>query len=68
MDGFIALVIDLVKANGLANAEIHQRRTVLTLPGYYVSASFRNSFIRQRQSLLRRERQWLAAPIATSPT
>ncbi|MBI3805330.1 MAG: PaeR7I family type II restriction endonuclease [Nitrospirae bacterium] len=35
MDGFIALVIDLVKANGLAHADIHQQRTLLTLPGYF---------------------------------
>ena len=35
MDGFIALVIDLVKANGLAHASIHQQRSLLTLPGYF---------------------------------
>jgi hypothetical protein len=35
MDGFIALVIDLVKANGLAHADIHRQRTVLTLPGFF---------------------------------
>jgi len=35
MDGFIALVIDLVKANGLAHASIHQNRALLTLPGYF---------------------------------
>ena len=35
MDGFIALVIDLIEANGLAHAEIHQQRAVLTLPGYF---------------------------------
>jgi hypothetical protein len=35
MDGFIALVIDLVKANGLGHAAIHQKRAVLTLPGYF---------------------------------
>lgn len=35
MDGFIALVIDLVKANGLAHAKIHQQRALLTLPGYF---------------------------------
>ncbi|MBK5293657.1 MAG: PaeR7I family type II restriction endonuclease [Acidobacteriia bacterium] len=35
MDGFIALVIDLVKANGLAHASIHQQRALLTLPGYF---------------------------------
>jgi hypothetical protein len=35
MDGFIALVLDIVHANGLAHAAIHQRRAVLTLPGYF---------------------------------
>lgn len=35
MDGFIALVIDIVRANGLDHADIHQKRRVLTLPGYF---------------------------------
>lgn len=35
MDGFVALVIDLIKANGLENAHIHRTRTLLTLPGYF---------------------------------
>jgi hypothetical protein len=35
MDGFVALVIDLVEANGLAHAQIHRNRAVLTLPGYF---------------------------------
>jgi len=35
MDGFIALVIDLVRKNGLDHAEIHQNRALLTLPGYF---------------------------------
>ncbi|MBJ6725404.1 PaeR7I family type II restriction endonuclease [Geomesophilobacter sediminis] len=35
MDGFIALVIDVIRANGLADAEIHQKRALLTLPGYF---------------------------------
>ena len=35
MDGFIALVIDIVKANGLAHAQIHQERRAVTLPGYF---------------------------------
>lgn len=35
MDGFSDLVIDLVKANGLPKAEIHQKRAVLTLPGFF---------------------------------
>lgn len=35
MDGFIALIIDIVQANGLANAAIYQKRAVLALPGYF---------------------------------
>ena len=35
MDGFIALIIDIVRANGLAHAQIHQDRRVVTLPGYF---------------------------------
>jgi hypothetical protein len=35
MDGFLALLIDLVEANGLHGADVHQRRAVLTLPGYF---------------------------------
>ena len=35
MDGFVSLILDIVKANGLANADIHQRRAVLTLPGFF---------------------------------
>ncbi len=35
MDGFLALVLDIIKANGLARAEIHQNRAMLTLPGYF---------------------------------
>lgn len=35
MDGFVSLVLDLVHANGLAHAQIHQKRTMLTLPGYF---------------------------------
>lgn len=35
MDGFLALVLDVIKANGLAHAGIHQNRAMLTLPGYF---------------------------------
>lgn len=35
MDGFIDLVLNLVRKNGLAHADIHQNRAVLTLPGYF---------------------------------
>ena len=35
MDGFIALVIEIVRANGLGFADIHRKRRVVTLPGYF---------------------------------
>jgi hypothetical protein len=35
MDGFIALMIDLVEANGLRDALIRRERRVLTLPGFF---------------------------------
>lgn len=35
MDGFLALVQDVVKLNGLVNADIHVKRRTLTLPGYF---------------------------------
>lgn len=35
MDGFVAMVKDLVRANGLGHALIHQKRRVLALPGYF---------------------------------
>ncbi|GAB7081152.1 PaeR7I family type II restriction endonuclease [Desulfobulbus rhabdoformis] len=35
MDGFIALILDIIRANGLAHADIHQKRAVLTLPGFF---------------------------------
>lgn len=35
MDGFIALIINIVRANGLPKAEIHLKRAALTLPGFF---------------------------------
>jgi Restriction endonuclease XhoI len=35
MDGFIALVISLVEANGLTSALVQRERRVLTLPGFF---------------------------------
>lgn len=35
MNEFASLMMDLVRANGLKNAQIHQQRAVLTLPGYF---------------------------------
>ena len=35
MDGFVALIMDIVRANGLDQADIHRKRRVVTLPGYF---------------------------------
>jgi hypothetical protein len=35
MDGFVTLILDLVRANGLTDAEVHQSRPLGTLPGYF---------------------------------
>lgn len=35
MNGFINLVVDIVRANGLPNADIMLQRRLLTLPGYF---------------------------------
>ena len=35
MDGFALLVVDLVRKNGLKDAQIHQQRALLTMPGYF---------------------------------
>ena len=35
MNGFRALIVDLVRANGLTRADIHFRRSVVTLPGFF---------------------------------
>jgi hypothetical protein len=35
MNGFIELVVDIVHANGLTNADIMLKRRVLTLPGFF---------------------------------
>lgn len=35
MDGFVALMVDLVAANGLEHAQVHRQKKALTLPGYF---------------------------------
>ncbi len=35
MDGFLAIILDIVRANGLANAQICRKKAVLTLPGFF---------------------------------
>lgn len=35
MDGFLELILDVIKKNGLGHAEIYQNKAMLTLPGYF---------------------------------
>ncbi|MGE4552608.1 MAG: PaeR7I family type II restriction endonuclease [Desulfovibrionaceae bacterium] len=35
MDAFLSLAMDVVRGNGLGDAQIHRQRAVLTLPGYF---------------------------------
>ena len=48
MDGFVSLVRDIVKANGLAHAKIYQERAVLTLPGYFRPTKLWDLLVNQR--------------------
>lgn len=35
LDGFIAMIVDIVIANGLTIENIHRKKSVVTLPGYF---------------------------------
>ncbi|RLL47193.1 restriction endonuclease [Acinetobacter cumulans] len=35
MDGFLELILEIIKQNGLGHAEIYQNKAMLTLPGYF---------------------------------
>ncbi|MBW3510616.1 PaeR7I family type II restriction endonuclease [Janthinobacterium sp. NKUCC06_STL] len=35
LDGFISLILDIVKANGLSHTDIHLTSALVTLPGYF---------------------------------
>ena len=35
LNGFVALIDSLVHANGLGNAQIHQKKSLVVLPGYF---------------------------------
>ncbi|MCI5140248.1 MAG: restriction endonuclease [Candidatus Electrothrix sp. ATG1] len=52
MDGFIDLFIDIISANGLKNAEIHQRRATLTLPGFFRPTKLWDLLVMHRGELI----------------
>lgn len=52
MVGFTALLVDIVRSNGLQNAEIHQKRTLLTLPGYFRPTKVWDLLVMHRRTLV----------------
>ena len=52
LDGLIALMTDLVRANGLESAEIHLQRKVLTLPGYFRPTKLWDMLVMNRGTLI----------------
>lgn len=52
MDGFLALLIDIVEANGLKHAEIHRQRAVVTLPGYFRSTKLWDALVIHKKHLV----------------
>ncbi len=52
MDGFLSLIIDIVKANGLPGADIHKKKSVLTLPGYFRPTKQWDLLVTYKQELI----------------
>lgn len=52
MDGFVALVLELVKANGLHDATICQNKALLTLPGYFRPTKLWDLLVFNRERLV----------------
>lgn len=52
MDGFVALMIELVHANGLGHASIYRNRAALTLPGYFRPTKLWDILIMQDKRLV----------------
>lgn len=52
MNGFISLMEELVRVNGLKSAEIHLTRRVLTLPGFYRPTKLWDMIVLDRGTLV----------------
>ncbi len=52
MDGFLALMIELIQANGLTHTEVHQKRAMLTLPGYFRPTKLWDLLITYKEELI----------------
>jgi hypothetical protein len=52
MDGFLALIIDIIRLNGLDSAQIHLDRAMLTLPGFFRPTKLWDILVLQRGELI----------------
>jgi hypothetical protein len=52
MDGFLALMLDIISSNGLADAEIHRKSGSLTLPGYFRPTKFWDLLVIHKNQLI----------------
>lgn len=52
MDGFLSLIIDLIRLNGLDQAQIHMNRAMLTLPGFFRPTKLWDILVLQRGELI----------------
>ena len=52
MDGFLALMLDIVRANGLGEADIHRKSGSLTLPGFFRPTKFWDLLIIHKGELI----------------
>lgn len=52
MDGFLALIIDIIRLNGLNSAQIHMNRAMLTLPGFFRPTKLWDILVLQRGELI----------------
>lgn len=52
MDGFLSLIIDVIRLNGLGDARIHMNRAMLTLPGFFRPTKLWDILVLQRGELI----------------
>ncbi len=52
MDGFLSLIIDIIRLNGLDSAQIHINRAMLTLPGFFRPTKLWDILVLQRGELV----------------
>lgn len=52
MDGFLALIIDIIRLNGLDSAQICMNRATLTLPGFFRPTKLWDILVLQRSQLI----------------